>query len=128
MAQRTKFVVGGETIEVSPLSIWALRQPGVWEAITSLDKGRVIDRIDKFLTIVAAGVVARMDDPTPDLCSKEQERLSRMATIDDLVGLDQSTLALFRESGLAPREDDPPVEGEAPATGSSSDATGSGTT
>lgn len=115
----TDFSIGGETIKAPPLSIYALRQEGVWTAITTLGQsGSIIDEMDKYLIILAGSL-----SQTPSPISLDD--LRRRARIGDFKGIDDSALRLFRASGMGGEED---KSGEAPATSPSVEVPESGTT
>lgn len=115
----TDFSIGGKIIKAPPLSIFALRQEGVWDTITSIGKSTsVLDELDKFLIILAASL-----SQTPSPISLDD--LRRMAMISDLKGMDAATLQLFRASGMAGEEE---TSGEALATSPSTELPASGTT
>lgn len=111
------FSIGGVVYQAPPLSIFALRQEGVWDAVTTLGRGssNLVEEMDKFLIILAAAL-----SQTPSPVSLDD--LRRQATLGDLRGLDASLLKLLRESGMGGDT------GEAPAASPSAEAPESGTT
>jgi len=116
----TDFLIGGEIIKAPPLSIYALRQEGVWAAITSIGQSSsVLDEMDKYLTILAASL-SQTSSPI------SLDDLRRRARIVDFRGMDDATLRLFRASGMAGEGDE--KSGEAPAASPSAEVPESGTT
>jgi len=113
----TPFVLGTTNYSAPPLSIFALRQPGVWDAITTLGQTTdIVTEMDKYLTILCASL-SQTSTPV------SMDDLRRQATIADFRNMDAFTLTLFRASGMAGGD-----SGESPAVSPSEAQSETGTT
>lgn len=118
MTDKTTFVVGGQTYQVSPLTWWTLRRQGAWDHILALGQGGdMLDQTERLITVMHQGLVQDGSDVHLD-------DILRTASLSEFRALDVSMKALLIASGLGGEA----AVGEQSPTIPSSDQPSSGTT